>query len=287
MYNGVLVLREGREMKPIIAICIFFAVGTAIANITGNPVVDGFTSAGNSLKNGIYVGGTANYGYNIYSSVISITTGSNLAISDGSYSWLAGDTVLAVGSQFANITAAEAGWGSFSGNAVNSILGDDTKLQVNFGTSLSKFSASTVAPGSGNGKGALGADGYGGAMQVRTSSAFDHTDWAADSGELLPLFSTSHMTRNFTTKNVQTARLMWIWDAQTHHVGSWEILLNTTLVRRLNPSYSGPDPMEGNTAVLRVQQREGVFTDAIITIPEPATISLLAIGIVAALRKRK
>lgn len=273
--------------KILFSIWMLCLVCSAMANVTGDPVTDGFVFQGNSLANGTYVRGSANYGYDTYASAITITSGSNLEISDGAYSWLAGDTVLAVGGEFANITASQAGWSSFTGNGVNAILGAGTKLQVKFGTSEATFTTSTIAPNAGNGAGSMGTNGGAGAVQIRSSAYFTATEWAAGSGVLQNLDKVTHIDRNSTTEDAQTARLIWIWDAQAGHVSSWEILLNTSLLRRLNPSFAGPDPALGNYALMTVQQADNSFTDALVVIPEPMTIAILSIGAVAVLRKRK
>lgn len=62
-----------------------FAAGlatTAMAvDVTGDPSSDaGWTFAGHSLENGVYVKGSANYGFNVYSAGLLIEAGSNLEI---------------------------------------------------------------------------------------------------------------------------------------------------------------------------------------------------------------
>ena len=68
----------------IAAATVMASVLTASATITGNPLIDGWDLAGNSLENGFYVRGLANYGFNAYSSRITIQSGSSLDISAGS-----------------------------------------------------------------------------------------------------------------------------------------------------------------------------------------------------------
>jgi hypothetical protein len=261
-----------------------FLVGNTVwaGSITGSPILDGWTFGGNSLANGVYVGGTANYGFDTYSTVISVQAGSNLAISDGANSWLAGDTVLGVGGRFVNITAADAGWSAFTGNAVNRLLGIDgaaLKLQAKFGTDLATFSASTLAPVAGNGLGSLGSNGGLGAVQIRTSAWFYAPDWSAASGILQLLDKSSHIERNgATTTDADVARLMWIWD--TDHVDTWEILLNTSLLARLYPGLLAP--AAGDAVIMTVQNRDSSYTNALVTteavVPEPATLSLALLG---------
>lgn len=267
---------------------VIFATSVSNASVvTGDPSADGWVFGGHSLENGVYVRNTANYGFNVYSTQISISAGSNLVIDDGTNSWLLGDTVLGLGGKFAGITASEAGWDAFTGNAVNSILGEDTKFVAKFGVANATFSASTIAPMNGNGLGSLGTNGGNGAVQVRSTGWFYAADWAAGSGVLQLLNKTDHVERNGAARpDADVARLMWIWDG-VNHVASWEILLNTSLLERTDGGFTGPNPSVGNLAIMAVQQRDGVYTDALVTIPEPASAAIMIFGAVWMAVKRR
>jgi len=274
----------------IVAMLLTAGVGSA-TTVTGNPVADGWTSNGHSLAKGVYVRGSANYGFDTYSEAITVPTGSNLSISDGTNSWLVGDTVLGVGGRFVDITAAAAGWTAFTGNAVNLLLGGtdlgaDVKLQAKFGTGAASFTVSTIAPDAGNGLGSFGTNAGTGAVQIRTSGWFYAADWNAGSGSLQLLDKPTHIVRNGTTEpDADVARLMWIWDATNGRVDTWEILLNTSLMDRLTPLFTGGTPAAGDLALMTVQNRDGVYTDALT--PEPATMALLAAGGVGLLLRRR
>lgn len=271
----------------VVILSLFLACPAAA--VTGDPVADGWQAAGHSLANGVYVRGSANFGFEVYSAAITVTPGSILEISDGAKSWLAGDLVLGVGGRFANITAAEAGWAGFTGGAVNNLLGEGTKLIAKFGSAHAAFSPSTIAPNAGNGVGSTASGGTG-TVFVRTSGWFYAADWAAGSGQLMPLNKPTHISREGAAEapDPAVARLMWIWDAQKGHVISWEILLNVSLLDRLQPELIGTTPAPGNLAIASVQYRDSDYTDAFLTLaPEPLSLSLvLTAGSLTLLRRK-
>ncbi|MBK9118300.1 MAG: hypothetical protein IPM18_01685 [Phycisphaerales bacterium] len=269
--------------------------------VTGNPVADGWTLHGHSLANGVYSRGTANYGYNIYSSAIHVANGSNLAISDGGYSWLPGDTVLGIGGVFTGISAASAGWGSISGNSVNSQLSQalGPKLIAKFGTSAATFSTSTIAPGAGNGAASTALAGTGGVF-VRTSGYFHATNpllsqdtdttWTGNNGQLMLLDKDNHISRNGTSApDKRVARVIWEYDTTLGHVLSWQILLNVSLLDRTAGGFGGLTPRPGDLVIASVQDRDGVYTDSLVrsVIPAPGAVLLgaLGLGLIARLRR--
>ncbi len=278
-------------MKKLIlatAAIALLCIGVAAqAGVTGNPLLDGWASGGNSLSNGVYVRNPANYGFDTFSALLTVTPGSTLAVDDGANSWLAGDTVLGVGGKYASITPGEAGWSAFTGGAVNSLWSGTQliKIQGKFGTAASDFSASTVAPGAGNGAGSLGTNGKLGAVQIRSSAYFDAATWSAGSGTLMLLDKASHIERSgAAAPDTDVSRLIWNWDAGNARLGSWEILLNASLLDRLYPTLSGSSPAAGVNAILTVQNGDGAYTDALVTIPAavPEPSSFIALGALVA-----
>lgn len=298
-----------KKVFVLITILALLCVGIAAqASVTGNPLADGWMYHGNSLADGVYSNGKANYGFDVYSTAISVGAGSPLNIQDGEFSWLTGDTVIGVGGKFNSITASEAGWSAISGNAVNQLLTTAThgpKLQVKLGTSDASWTTSTTAPGSGNGNSSTGNGGVG-TVHFRTSGWFHATDplasqdsettWSGNSGELMLLDKDDHIRRlaqggSYINPDTRVARVIWLWDAENGVVDSWQLLLNTSLLDRVSPDFIGATPTFGNLAIVSVQDRDSAYTDAVIsTVPEPGTI-VAAVGLLgpAALmfRRRK
>lgn len=250
------------------------------ADVTGNPLFDGWTTYGNSLASGTYVFGSANYSYQTFGMGLLVEAGSNLEISDGLYSWDVGDHILAVGGILQ--APGDLGW-AVTGLSINSRLASvgGPKLQVKFGTSAATWSPSTIAPGSGNGSSGSGASG--GRIQISTSGYMSLTStpyaWDLNSGQLL-VPTADHIVWSGGTLDERVARMIWNFDHDTGEVGSWELLLNVSLVNELNPDYQGLLPDFGDFAIMTVQDGDNAYTDALVaimTIPEPTTTQLFVL----------
>ncbi len=281
-------------MRVLIALCVIGVILTAnvafagLVNVTGNPGTDGLTLYGNSLQNGVYVGGNANYGYTAYGAGFAIQSGSNLAQGD----WRVGDNVLAVGGTFTGITASEAGWSSFTGGGVNALLSSVSsgpKLQAKFGNSAAAWTTSTMAPGSGNGVGSLSyGDGdmtNGAAIQIRTGTYYDAAYWSSHAGTLLALAKDSHVESTASSSvlalDSDVARIMWTVNG-AGKVDSWELFLNVSLIARENPAYTGLLPAIGNAAIMTVQNNDAAYTNALVAaapVPLPPAALLFAPGL--------
>lgn len=289
-------------MKRILAIslgaaCVFASSATA-SSVTGDPVADGWTFRGHSLANGTYVRGPANYGFNTYSTSFQVTAGSSLEISDGANSWLAGDTILGMGGSFAGITPGDAGWGAITGTAINSLVGgaagQTDKFVAKFGTADATFAASGIAPGSGDGVGSTAAGGLG-TVFVRTSVYGSPPD-AAGAGQLHVFHDAE---RTGTSFELAAGRFVYTWSTDLDpngHVGSWQFLLNVSLMERLDPLFAGLSPTEGDLGILAVQNGDSVYTDAlvamgtggvIVPLPTGGVMGLAGLGALVAIRRRR
>ncbi|HPF37092.1 MAG TPA: PEP-CTERM sorting domain-containing protein [Phycisphaerae bacterium] len=286
-----------------LSVCIAATANATI--LTGDPSADaGWAYVGHSLASGTYVKGSANYGYDAYSAAFTVQAGSDLEIDDAndpSLDWLVGDTVIGVGGRFADITAGAAGWGAFSGDGVNSRLPASTgpKLQAKFGTSAATWSTSTIAPASGNGNSSSSSGG--GRVQVRTSAYFqtgtpnpgqtEPWTWDGNSNQLLVLDKDSHIDWDGASSQPSkyTARMIWNYDGGLGQVTSWQLLLNVSLLARQAPvDFVGIMPAPGDPAIMTVQDNDGPYTDALVTVvPEPATLALMMFGAAMTLRRRR
>ena len=250
------------------------------ADVSGNPFADGWTPGGNSLADGVYVRGEAGFGFDTYSALLSVSTGSNLQ----NGSWLVGDTVLGVGAVFTSFTPD-------TGNIT---------LQAKLGTANALYAAKSGAT-AGVGSTSQGGNG---SVQIKTLGTLSaHPGYFPDgSGTLQGLEGTISRLNASASPDKDIVRLMWLWDDTASHITSWQILLNTSLMDRLGVTWNsgvtdGLTPAGGDKAIVSVQiDNGGAYTDALVTIPasavpEPSSILALVTCLSAmgglAFRRRK
>lgn len=285
-------------MKSLIFSSVALAAlsGSALAAITGNPVADGWSFSGNSLANGTYVRGEGTFSFDIYSSAFTVQAGSGLVISDGAYSWLAGDQVLALGGKFVPTTASAAGWSSFSPNpysgggvAVNDDVSGSARLVSKFGTSTNTFSTSTTAPFlNGNGNGSIeSGQGGDGALLLRTTS--NRSAGGAGLIGMLDVATRYDGVGTPSSLDPRVGRMAYTWSNAIYSAGAidtWEIMVNVSLLARVS-SY-GAYPVAGDDAIMAVQRSTNRYTDGLVTVtPAPGALALAGLGGLVVLRRRR
>ena len=250
--------------------------------LTGDPSADGWTAGANSLQNGFYIRGGANFSYDLFRTAYTVTAGSPLAAMANP--WAAGDRVLAMGGVIVPTTASAAGWAAFTGAAPNANLAANVRIVSKFTSAPSAWSASGVAPGAGNGAGSyMNGDGGLGAVLVSTSPGqvtsagaglltvpANANQWAGTAGSNGPTIST------------QSARVVYGVDAGGL-LRSWELLLNTTLLAGANTGLPTPTDAGRWNQALQSGTSSTLITDGLLpagdnVVPTPAAGLLLGLG---------
>ena len=271
-----------RSMIAVVGVVAVLLAGTvSLAAVTGDPIGDGWTYCDNSLRNGTYVRGAANMGFDIYTTGFILASGSNLV---GDY-WDVGDQVLGIGGRINTITDPVAlGW-SITGPTVNTNWLQNLRIVSKFGTSPTAWSASTIAPNAGNGLGSMsGGNGGAGSVQVSTFSG------QISGGTLAPgvLYSSQDTNLYAPPYNGNfddtVGKIIFTLDkpiAEGGELKTWESFLN---VSRLAELISLTDyPAVGDRGNQAIQYDDGVSTDGMVVItapiPEPVTMAGLMLGL--------
>lgn len=300
-------------------LALFSAVSPIQADfLTGNPSVDsGWTGGNNSLANGTYIRGGANYSFDAYRSAYTVQTGDALATSG----WAVGSTVVGMGGVIRDTQPG--GWSpQVTGATLNNPTGAGlTNLRIvsKFGTDPSVppttgFTASTVAPGTnptpnptgvtgpGNGRGDF-SGGQGGVGTVLVRTRVDASVLAANgaaAGTLITPTSTHFLAQRYNGSGVDDlsamlasiARFYYLTDGDGN-ISSWEMLLNVS-------NLTGPLPRPTTFSAFNQAGQAGSgggFTDALLPgapipvtptpVPPSLAISLLGVFTLAGLRFRR
>lgn len=303
-----------RQTLPILALTLGALQATTAAAVTGDPLADGWAYGGHSLDQGAYVRGSGNVGFDMYSTQFTVSDSSVFSLAghsgasyddyygatrtwdtDTARSWGVGDTVIGIGGMFSDITATEAGWGAFTGNAVNSNIDGEyrLRLQAKIGTADASWSASTLAPDAGNGSGSSSNGGLG-SLFVRTSGWHSLSTWENQASTIFGLQDPGHILRDGTGVGVDAARVIWTWDAANNRAGSWQLLVNLSLVDAdEDVNFAGLLPGFGDAVIGSVQVANAAYTDGLMSIggyaagyplaevPVPAAVWLFGTGLMA------
>ena len=276
----------------------FLAAASSAAELTGSPVADGWTAAGaSSLDNGTYIRGSGNFAFDLYSTAYPLDPTSSLIAStaaDTGFEWLAGDQIIGMGGVVVpGEPAANYGWPNVSGDPINSNLTNSVRIVSKFGTSPTSWSASTTAPVPGNGNGSSSA-GFGGvgALLIGTTGGIQQVVAANEGIYFIPTTATQYRASE-TNVNGKAGRIMFDLDNGTTLLKTWETILNVSLLQRNAGAYGfvGADyPQVGdrNNMVLQRSNSTTLFTDAlIVSVPEPAALTTLAVGGLAIVTRRR
>ena len=273
-----------RFVRTVATVALALAAGgpARAELLTGDPSADGWTAGPNSLQNGFYIRGAANFSYDMFRTAYTVTAGSPLAAMANP--WAAGDRVLAMGGAMVPTTASAAGWPAITGATVNSNLAANVRIVSKFTSSGSAWSASSTAPGAGTGSGShANGDGGLGAVLISTNAGQVTT---AGAGILSVPVNANQWNgtvgSNGPPINTQSSRVIYGVDA-SGRLRSWELLLNTTLLASANTGLPTPTDAGRWNQALQSGTSSTLITDGLLpagetVVPTPAAGLLLGFG---------
>jgi hypothetical protein len=270
-------LKRKHTLKSLLAmvmasllIMAFMAPATADnGNPSGNPQTDGWVNNGNSLASGVYVQGTGNFSFDIYTTSFTLESGSGL-IGDG---WQAGDEIVGLG-------------GVVDHEADNPNLTHSVRI-------VSKFSAGNDGWDPNTGSGSFSGAGGEGALLLATRgplapsgntehlNPFDGFNSSRVATELVPgeIHEIPMLQRHDGTGtgdiDTDAGKFIYLSDGPDYVDGqseepapllsSWQVFVNVSMLDNDFDEVPG----EGDPVIQTLQRSTSVFTDGYGTIQEP------------------
>ncbi|HEY9150311.1 MAG TPA: VPLPA-CTERM sorting domain-containing protein, partial [Gammaproteobacteria bacterium] len=118
--------------------------------------------------------------------------------------------------------------------------------------------------------------------------------WENQASTIFGLQDPGHILRDGTGVGVDAARVIWTWDAANNRAGSWQLLVNLSLVDAdADVNFTGLLPDFGNAVIGSVQVANAAYTDGLMTVggyatgyplaqvPVPAAVWLFGTGLMA------
>ncbi len=257
---------------PVMALAYLLGTVSAQAALfSGAPVADGWTYQGNSVTLGdSYVRGAGAINFDIYSTLLTVTSGLLTECGTACSTWQVGDVVLGMAAQFSGNGNQQSSPGTLPG------------VIMKWGTSASTYSLSSIASPSGNGSGSHSGSGGG------TGSVLARLNAPGADGIYGPSLSAQKTALAGDGPALPAGVVVFHALTNGELFISVEGLLNVTRLNALDPNSLGPLTYGGNS-IVAVQRGMGNSTDGLVDsfaansgeVPEPST-GLLAGGALAA-----
>jgi hypothetical protein len=261
-----------------LAVIVGGAVPTMADVITGNPAADsGWTAEGMSASLGNYIDGAGAFNATIYSTAFVLGASSPLVSTLNGLDWNAGDTIVGVGGVFGGANSDLTYSGGADEHSVSHAGATSARIVIKYGSATALW----TAPGAGS----LANGGVGSVLL----GTYPYDFYPADAGTLIvPADSPQEQTGPSSTSPISgdMGRVITDWSGGAE-VG-FESFLDLTLLDAQVPSNG---VSLGNKFVLDLQRGTGNYQDSLGTlptsVPEPAAFSVLCIGGLALMRRRR
>jgi hypothetical protein len=278
-------MNQGTKLMAALTLLLAGSSGIGLAQITGDPLTDGWTADGVSSGAALLFQTTTSgsYSANIYTTAFTLGAGSSLLGTLGTASgWNANDTVVGVGGVF-NASSDLTYSGGADQNNVTHAGSTSTRIVIKYGTSTQ-----TWTPGSANGA-SLASGGIGSVLL----GTYAYDFYPADSGTFItpsdsPEEQTGSGSSDFVTINGDVGQIITYWSG-SQMIG-FESFMDLTLLDSLYPS---ANVTLGNDFVLDLQRGSGDVQDSLgtlpsaaLAVPEPTTPALAVSGLMMAFGMR-